>query len=148
MTITKNLSTIRKNTVLNIIIRKKTSLYHKVQCIYCKKLKYTIIFRKVKNVSSNSYTSISKRQRYFSTGSACIVMGSFNFCHIYFDVRIWFIYSCDTVPAWIYKCNTYGNMVGKKVEKNQKRIRQTNNNNTHSKKRRNIQGQYKTQLIV
>ncbi len=23
----------------------------------------------------------------FSTGSACIVMGSFNFCHIYFDVR-------------------------------------------------------------
>ena len=29
-----------------------------------------------------------------------------------------------------------------------KRIRQTNNNNTHSKKRRNIQGQYKTQLIV
>ena len=39
-------------------------------------------------------------------------------------------------------------MVGKKVEKNQKRIRQTNNNNTHSKKRRNIQRQYKTQLIV
>lgn len=33
-------------------------------------------------------------------------------------------------------------------EKNQKRIRQTNNNNTHSKKRRNIQRQYKTQLIV
>lgn len=44
-----------------------------------KKLKYTIIIRKVKNVSSNSYTSIFKRQRYFSTGSACIVMGSFNF---------------------------------------------------------------------
>lgn len=39
MTITKNLNTIRKNTVLNIIIRKKTSLYHKVQCIYCKKIK-------------------------------------------------------------------------------------------------------------
>ncbi len=38
-----------------------------------KKLKYTIIFRKVKNVSSNSYTSIFKRQRYFSAGSACIV---------------------------------------------------------------------------
>lgn len=47
-----------------------------------------------------------------------------------------------------FKCNTYGNMVGKKVEKNQKRIRQTNNNNTHSKKRRNIQRQYKAQLIV
>lgn len=39
-------------------------------------------------------------------------------------------------------------MIGKKVEKNQKRIRQTNNNNTHSKKRRNIQRQYKTQFIV
>lgn len=36
----------------------------------------------------------------------------------------------------------------KRSKKNQKRIRQTNNNNTHSKKRRNIQRQYKAQLIV